>query len=166
MIWLALVGLVILLCFSGVLLVGAPYVPTLTPQVEAALQLVDLKPGQTLLELGCGDGKVLVAAAQIGIRVVGYELNPLLALVAWLRTRRFRGQVRVIWGNFWRASWPPADGIFTFLLPRYMSRLNTKIVQSNSNSVKLVSFAFKIPDRPVARQKAGVYLYEFPNLPS
>lgn len=166
MIWLALVGLAILLCFGFVLLFGAPYVPTLTPQVEAALELVDLKPGQTLLELGCGDGKVLVAAAQIGLRAVGYELNPLLALVAWLRTRRFRGQVHVVWGNFWRQSWPPAEGIFTFLLPRYMSKLNTKIVQSTGNPVKLVSFAFKIPDKPVIGQKAGVYLYEFTNLPS
>jgi hypothetical protein len=56
MIWLVLVILVMLICFGGVLLFGAPYLPTLKPQVHAALELANLKPGQTLLELGCGDG--------------------------------------------------------------------------------------------------------------
>lgn len=161
MAWFVIIGLIILFSFSFVLLFGAPYVPTLTPQVEAALELVNLKPGQTLLELGCGDGKVLIAAAQTGVNAVGYELNPLLALVAWLRTRRFKGKVRVVWGNFWTKDWPPADGIFTFLHPRFMARLDKKIVQSNMHGVKLVSFAFEIPGRQVTAKKKGVLLYDY-----
>lgn len=161
MIWLVLAALFILACFGGVLLFGAPYVPTLRPQVEAALELINLKPGETLLELGCGDGKVLIAAAQTGLRAVGYELNPLLALAAWLRTRRFKGQVRVVWGNFWRRPWPPAAGIFTFLHPRFMAKLNTKIVQYPIKPVKLVSFAFKIPGSKPAAHKNNVFLYEY-----
>ncbi len=161
MIWLAVFGLIVILCFGGVLLVGAPYLPTLTPQVEAALELVNLKPGETLLELGCGDGKVLIAAAQTGLYVVGYELNPFLALIAWLRTRRFKKQVRVVWGNFWVHQWPPATGIFVFLHPRFMNRLDTKIVQYSSNKVKLVSFAFAVPHKTPIREKQGVMLYEY-----
>jgi SAM-dependent methyltransferase len=161
MVWLTIVGLIILFSFSFVLLFGAPYVPTLTPQVEAALELVNLKPGQTLLELGCGDGKVLIAAAQTGLHAVGYELNPLLALVAWLRTRRFKGNVRVVWGNFWTRQWPVADGIFTFLHPRFMKKLDKKVVQSNMPDVKLVSFAFEIPGRTPVMRKKGVLLYQY-----
>lgn len=148
-----------LICFSGVVLVGAPYVPTLGPQVEVALALAELEAGQTMLELGCGDGKVLLAAAKQGANVVGYELNPLLAAVAWLRTRRYRRQVRVVWGDFWRKPWPPAEVIFTFLLPKYMDKLNKKIMRYDSKPVKLVSFAFDVPDRKPAAQKSGVYLY-------
>ncbi|HEY1064170.1 MAG TPA: hypothetical protein VGE30_02610 [Candidatus Saccharimonadales bacterium] len=159
--WLALAGIVILFSFSFVLLFGAPYVPTLTPQVEAALELVNLKPGETLLELGCGDGKVLIAAAQTGLHAVGYELNPFLALIAWWRTRRFKGAVRVVWGNFWTKEWPPAEGIFTFLHPRFMPKLDKKIVQSNRQNVKLVSFAFEVPGRKPAKQKQGVFLYDY-----
>lgn len=159
--WLALAGILVLFCFSFVLLVGAPYVPTLRPQVETALELVNLKPGQTLLELGCGDGKVLIAAAQTGVHAVGYELNPFLALVAWLRTRRFKGSVTVVWGNFWTKSWPPAEGIFTFLHPRFMKKLDKKIVQSNLQHVKLVSFAFEVPDRKPTARKNGILLYEY-----
>jgi hypothetical protein len=104
---------------------------------------------------------VLIAAARAGAMVVGYELNPLLALVCWLRTRRFGGRVRVVCGDFWRADWPVTDVIFTFLLPKYMSRLDTKIVQYNHKPVKLVSFAFAIPDKKVTRQENGVFLYRY-----
>lgn len=161
MIWLIIIGTLLITCFAGVLLAGAPYLPTLKPQVKTALDLADLKPGQTLLELGCGDGRVLSAAAKQGIMVVGYELNPLLALVAWLRTRRYGRQVRVVWGNFWRADWPPASAIFTFLLPRYMTKLDKKCIQYSDKPVKLVSFAFEIPNRKIKKQQNGVYLYDY-----
>jgi hypothetical protein len=160
MIWLLAI-VVLISCFAGVLLVGAPYVPTLQPQVQAALQLADLRPDETLLELGCGDGKVLIAAAQQGFQAVGYELNPVLALTAWLRTRRYRRHVRIIWGNFWRVSWPPADAIFVFLLPKYMAKLDKKVMQYPIKPVKLVSFAFAVPDRQPDTQKKSVYLYTY-----
>lgn len=161
MIWLGLALVLILICFAGVLLVGAPYLPTLRPQVKTAFELIDLKPGQTLIELGCGDGKVLVAAARQGIKGVGYELNPLLVLIAWLRTRRYRQQVHVIWGNFWLADWPPAEAIFTFLLPRYMEKLNKKCVQYKHKPIKLASFAFQISGKQASAQKQGVFLYRY-----
>lgn len=141
------------------MLVGAPYLPTLTPQVIAALALADLQPSQTLLELGCGDGKVLIAAARQGYRAVGYELNPLLALIAWARTRRYRRQVRVVCANFWLETWPEADAIFTFLLPKYMGKLDATISRKLQKPVKLVSFAFAIPNRPLDGEKSGVFLY-------
>lgn len=160
MIWLALL-VVCLVCFAGVLLFGAPYLPTLKPQVSTALKLADLKPGQTMIELGCGDGKVLIAAAKQGINTVGYELNPLLAMLAWLRTRRYRRHVRVIWGNFWKVDWPPADAIFTFLLPRYMPKLDKKCMQYSQKPVKLVSFAFRIEDKKPAAEQQGVFRYDY-----
>ncbi|HVI60761.1 MAG TPA: methyltransferase domain-containing protein [Candidatus Saccharimonadales bacterium] len=161
MIWLAIVIGLLIVCFAGVLLFGAPYLPTLKPQVTAALQLADLRPGQTLLELGCGDGRVLAAAARQGIHAVGYELNPLLATVAWLRTRRHRKRVKVIWGNFWQADWPPADAAFAFLLPRYMSKLDAKCGHYPHKPFRLVSFAFQIPGKQPAASARGVFLYDY-----
>ena len=151
----------LLVCFTGVLLVGAPYLPTLTPQVKTALRLAELKPGQTLLELGCGDGKVLIAAAKQGHQAIGYELNPVLATIAWLRTRRYRQLISVRWTNMWSANWPPADVIFVFLLPRYMSRLDAVIQQSADRPVRLISFAFVIPGKKISRQQNGVYVYDY-----
>jgi SAM-dependent methyltransferase len=156
-----LIGLVII-CFSFVVFVGPPYLPTLNPQVKTALDMLNLKPGQTMLELGCGDGKVLVAAAQRGWQVTGIELNPVLVLVCKLRTWRYRKQVKVRWGNYWDTRlWGQADGIFGFVLPRYMTKLDKNIVQWKKGKVKLASFAFRIPGKPVDREDNGVFLYEY-----
>lgn len=161
MIWLTIIGIVLVACFGGVVLFGAPYLPTLKPQVKSALELAQLKPGQTLLELGCGDGKVLIAAARQGIIVIGYELNPLLALLAWLRTVRYRKQVKIKWGNFWLQDWPKADAIFVFLLPKYMTKLDTKIEAYAHKPIKLVSFAFKIDSKQPTSSKDGVFGYDY-----
>lgn len=161
--WVALwaVGIGVFLAFSFVVLFGAPFLPTLTPQVKNALDMIDLEPGQTLLELGSGDGKVMIAAAERGLNVVGYELNPLLVLYSWLRTRKCRGRVKVVWGNFWYRRLPEAEGIFVFLLQPYMKKLDNKIVRECSKPVKLVSFAFYIPDREPNGESKGLYLYEY-----
>lgn len=161
MIWLVLAAAVLMLCFVGVMFFGAPYLPTLGAQIETAFELADMKPGDTLIELGCGDGRVLLAAARRGQQAVGYELNPLLAAIAWLRTRSYRSQVRVVWGDFWRAEWPPATTIFTFLLTKYMPKLDKKIMQYPHKPVKLVSYAFEIPGKKPAAKKSAVFLYRY-----
>lgn len=158
MIWI----IAVVICFAAVLLVGPPYLPTLNKQVEAALDMLELKQGETLLELGCGDGKVLVAAARRGLQVTGIELNPILVVVCWLRTVRYRKQVKVIWGDYWRTSlWPAATaGIFGFVLPKYMTKLDETILKwKKSRKLRLASFAFAIPDKHVDRQQDGVFLY-------
>lgn len=159
MIWLFGLALVVVLSFGAVLFFGAPYLPTLNAQIETALKLSGLKAGDTLLELGCGDGKVLIAAAKLGIKSAGYELNPVVALVAWLRTRKYRSYVKIICGNFWTSEWPKADAIFTFLLPRYMTKLDSRMLAYNHKPTKLVSIAFAIPNKPIDTQKNGVNLY-------
>jgi len=155
--------LVIIACFGFVLLFGAPYLPTLDKPAKAAMELADLQPGQRLLELGCGDGKILIAAAKQGIQVTGFELNPLLVIFCKLRCWHYRNLVRVQWANFWTKDWPETDVIFIFGLPRIMNRLDTKIVQQASKRVKLVSFAFEIPNKQSVRQKDGVFLYDYPS---
>lgn len=156
--WLFAIIFLLLAAFGLVMLVGAPYVPTLRPQTTAALELLDLRPGQTLLELGSGDGTVLVAAAQAGLCVIGIELNPFLVAVSWLRTRKYRRQVRIIWGNLWWVRWPACDGVFVFLLGRFMPKLDRRMQQIKK---PLASFAFRIPGREIIAERAGVFLYKY-----
>lgn len=159
--WMLAIAILLVACFGFVELFGAPYLPTLKPQLQISLDLLDLQPGQTLLELGCGDGRVLLAAAERGWNVVGYELNPLLAALAYIRTRKYGRQVQVHCANFWTANWPPTDGIFGFILPKFMSKLDKKIEQEVSRPVKVVSFAFVIPSKKPVQEQDGVYLYDY-----
>jgi hypothetical protein len=97
-------------------------------------------------------------AAQAGLNVVGIELNPFLVAVSWLRTRRYRKQVRIIWGDFWLVRWPECDGVFSFLLGQFMPRLDERMRVLKK---PLASFAFQIPDRKPASEQAGVFLYRY-----
>lgn len=152
----------IILIFGAVLFFGPPFVPTLSKQMTTALDLLDLKPGQTLIELGSGDGRVAQAAAERGLKVVGYELNPFLVIISRIRCRKYGKQVKIVWDDLWKAAWPEADGVFTFMLQRQMQRLDQRIEHWRHNRpVRLASFAFYIPDRAPASKYNGIFLYEY-----
>lgn len=160
-----LLAFTMVLTFGAVLLVGAPYVPTLREARTDALELLALKPGQVLYELGSGDGSLLIEAAQRDLKVVGYELNPFLVVIAWLRTRRYRRQISIKWGNFWRADFAKADGVFVFLLDRYMERLDNLLKNAaGSKDIRLVSHAFKIPGKKPLKKKGAMRLYTYGRL--
>jgi hypothetical protein len=159
--WIFMVLFVLIMAFSLVVFFGPPYLPTFKKQIEVALEMVDLKPGETLLELGSGDGRVMLAAAKRDLKVIGIELNPLLVIVSYIVTWRYRNQVRIIWGNYWGRPWPRADGIFTFMLPRYMGRLDERIEKWRPKAIRLVSFAFALPNREPKEQRENVLLYEY-----
>lgn len=155
------IGFGVIVCFGLVLLYGAPYLPTHRPQAELALDMLDLKPGETLYELGCGDGKLLLLAASRGYRAVGYELNPIIFAICWLRTRKYRKSIKVYCKNFWRADLRNADAVFVFLLTRFMSRLDKKLTAELRPGTMLASYTFKIPGKKAIKSKQAVHLYKY-----
>lgn len=152
---------VIVVSFGGVLAFGAPYLPTLKSQAETALDLAELSPGRILLELGSGDGRVALAAARRGYKVVGYELNLLLVLVSRLITWRYRELVTIHWSNFLSADWPPADVIFVFGLDRLMSKINSKIELETKKPTRLISYAFRVPGKKPTKSSNGLFVYDY-----
>ncbi len=147
--------------FAFVVIFGAPYVPTLRRDITDVLDGLDLRPGQLLIDVGAGDGRVLVAAAERGWRAVGYELNPILAAWAKWRTKNYGKNVQIIWGNALSRQWPSADAVYIFGVARIMPRLHTKIIQSIDRPIKVASFGFEIPGAKKIAQKRAVHIYEY-----
>ena len=156
------VVLILIFCFGFVVAYGAPYLPTLGKQQQQALELLGLKPGQTMLELGSGDGRMLIATAKQGLNVVGYELNPILYFVSKIICFRYRHKIKIHLGNFWHKKWPEADAIFVFLHSRYMNKLDQKVKSRyNKKPIKLVSYAFEIPGKVPQKTEGALYLYQY-----
>lgn len=156
-----IVFLILAICFSFVLIWGAPFLPTLKKQIKAALDLAELKKGDMIIDLGCGDGRLLIAAAQRGFNGLGYELNPLMFLIAKIRTIRYRKQIKIVFGNFWNHRWPKTEAIYVFLLPKLMKKLDNKIIKDGYQDSKIITFAFKFPKRRPIAESQGVFLYDF-----
>ncbi|MFT4532515.1 MAG: hypothetical protein ACI9T8_000538 [Candidatus Saccharimonadales bacterium] len=158
------IGATCILLFGGVVAFGAPFLPVLNSRVDDALDLLNLKKGQRILELGSGDGRIMIAAAKRGIYSTGYELNPLLVLWSYLLTARHRKYVTIKWGNYWKADWPEADGVFVFLLKPYMEKLDKRMkteIKESGKSMSLVSFAFTIESKKVTKEDNGMFLYKY-----
>lgn len=159
MVWLLLA--LAILPFGFVLFFGAPYLPTRRRQAAEALDMLGLKKGEVFVDLGSGDGSVLIEAARRGLVCYGYELNPFVWFVSWLRTRRFGGQVKVYCRNFWRVSLPKdTRGVFVFLLDPYMAKLDAKLAAELKGG-RLVSYTFQIPDKKPLTAKRALYLYQY-----
>ncbi len=148
-------------CFGLGAVMGAPYLPIRNPDVQAALDLAKLKSGQTIIDLGSGDGRILLAAARRGAHAIGYEINPLLFLVSLIRTWPYRHNVTIHLRDYWQTLLPPADVIYTFLLDRYTARLDTKLTSELTRPTKVVSYIFKMPRKPVAKTY-NTWLYRYP----
>lgn len=151
--------------FAFVIVRGAPYVPTRRAQAEQALDLLDLKPGDTFLDLGSGDGAVLKVAAERGILAIGYELNPILVIISRLRLRKYKEDVAIIWGDSWVGPWPQTDGIYIFQMGRYMKKVEDKLHRTAENdavrSFKVATYGFKLPKTLPTKFEDPYYLYTF-----
>lgn len=160
---LFLLGIALILLFMSAVGFGAPFLPTLRKRVDDALNLLDLKKGQTMLEFGSGDGRLLRAAAKRGIYAVGYEINPLLYVYSWILCFPKRKYIKIYMKNYWKADLPKADGVYVFLLQPYMKKLHQYlqdyVSRNNVSSIKLVSFSFFIEGLKPVVDKEGMLLY-------
>ncbi len=156
------IALIIILPFSFVLLYGAPYLPTRRAQAVQALDLLNLNRGEIFVDLGCGDGAVIIEAAKRGLVCYGYELNPFVWLVAKIRTYRYGKQVQIKCRNFWKVPLPPdTKGVFVFLLDKYMTQLDEKLTEEFQPGGKLVSYTFQIANKKPIKKDKAMYLYKY-----
>lgn len=159
---LLIVPLLLLAIGFGIAAVtGAPYVPAFTKDVEQLLKNLGKGNGKLLVDLGCGDGKVLIMAANMGYQAIGYEINPILWLIAKWRTRKQRQQISVRFGNFWSKDLSNADVVFVFLIDRYMKKLEVKLKRELKKSAVVVSYVFRLPRKKPYQTTKNAAIYRF-----
>ena len=156
-------GLFLPTAYAGV--IGAPWAPTRIAVVKKAFDSVGISEKDLLVDLGCGDGKIMHEASRRGAKAIGYELSPIMWVVAWLRTWRDK-RSSVKYGNFLKMPIPDATTyIFAFLMPKHMEKIRNYIAKQAVHDATIIfSYAFPIQDIPPrmiyrAKKCAPLYMY-------
>ena len=125
---------------------GALYVSTSRTKISAFINAVPMKAGQTLVDLGCGDGRVLrEVQKRYGVRTIGYEINPLAYLIARLFSIG-RSKIKIKHQNFWEADLSGVDVVFCYLYPDVMKKLAAKFKSGLKPGAIVVSSNFPLPE--------------------
>jgi 16S rRNA A1518/A1519 N6-dimethyltransferase RsmA/KsgA/DIM1 with predicted DNA glycosylase/AP lyase activity len=155
------IGVAVVGCFGIGAFIGAPFLPIRGQDVEAALDLAEVTAGQTVVDLGSGDGRLLKAAARRGAYAIGYEINPLLWLWSLITTWRYRRLVTIHCGDLWKASVAPADVVYVFMITRFLPRLDRKLASELKRPTKVVSYVYELPRKPI-KTTYNTQLYRYP----
>ncbi|MDP4038537.1 MAG: hypothetical protein Q8P54_01035 [bacterium] len=151
----------LLLCFSLVVFIGAPYLPSFNKDFDELIKISGLSSGQKLVDLGSGDGRLLIAAVKRGIYAVGYEINPILWALSTVRLLPYRKLAKVKLRNFWQVNLSDADGIFVFLIDHFMPRLERKLNKELKSNSIVISYIFKLPNKRPFKVTKNSFIYKF-----
>ncbi|OGD28294.1 MAG: hypothetical protein A2V57_01405 [Candidatus Aminicenantes bacterium RBG_19FT_COMBO_65_30] len=122
-----------------------PFVPTPPEVVDEMLRLADLKAGDILYDLGCGEGRIVIAAAKRhGVKAAGIDIDPVRigesndnAAAAGLG-----GKVRFIQQDLFEADFKDATVVTLYLLTSVNLRLRPKLLADLKPGTRLVSHSF------------------------
>ena len=101
-----------------------PYVATDRKKIKTIVKFAQIKKGQTVVDLGSGDGRLLIASAQLGAKAIGYELNPFLIAITRVHAK-IKGLLNNVWverKNLWKADLKVADVVFVYGRKKTMKR--------------------------------------------
>jgi SAM-dependent methyltransferase len=156
-----------------------PYVPTPEIVVKRMLKLADVRAGETVIDLGSGDGRLVIAAAlKYGARGFGVDLDPRLVERSNEAARRagVADRVKFLRQDLFQTDFRAADVLTLYLLPDVNMALRPKILSDLRPGTRVVSHDFGMqewrpdaqetvpaPDKTVGfRKESAVYLWVVP----
>jgi SAM-dependent methyltransferase len=126
-----------------------PYVPTTEEAVQAMLKLADVKPSDTVYDLGCGDGRIVIAAAkQFRAHGVGIDIDPTRIREAKEKAQKAQveSMVKFEENDLFQADIRPATVVTLFLLPNINIKLKPKLLADLKPGTRIVSNTFDMGD--------------------
>ena len=151
----------------------APYVTSPQQIVDKMLQAVDLKPGETIYDLGSGDGRVLITAVQkYSAKAVGVELDEKLCLATTEKIQKLglQNRAKVIHGNMLEVDISPADVVVLYLNTESNDIIRPALEKQLRPGTRVVSHDFqirgwtamKVESAQAHNRSHKIYIYEIP----
>ncbi len=123
------------------------WVPTPPRLVEQMLRRVELGPQDVLVDLGSGDGRIVIAAAKSGARALGIEYDA--DMVAFSRRNAKEGGVadraRFVHGDLFETDFGDASVVSMYLLPQLLQRLRPRLLDMKPGT-RIVSYEFNMAE--------------------
>ncbi len=144
------------------------FVPTPEETVDGMLKLADVKKGEMVYDLGCGDGRIVIAAAQkYGARGIGVDIDPqrIKESNQNAQTAKVTDRVKFLQQDLFAMDFKDADVITLYLLPQLNVKLRPKLLQLRPGT-RIVSHAFDMgewkPDQTAEPGGRSVYFWRVP----
>ena len=152
----------------------APYVPTPMSVVEKMLEVTGVSAGDVVYDLGSGDGRIVIVAAQkYGAKAVGVELDHGLARESTEKVQglKLESLVTIIEGDLLQTDLKPATVVTVYLLPSANEKLRPILEKDLAPGTRVVTHDMNIPGWTTAQEEAVqvdgvthfVYLYRVPD---
>src|SRR5690606_4571628 len=145
------------------------YVPTREPVMDAMLRLAEVDSSDVVYDLGCGDGRIVIAAAQrFGATGVGIDLDPQRIKEANENAvdAGVTDKVEFIQGDLFESDFSEATVVTLYLLTELNNRLKPILMEQLKPGTKVVSHAFSMGDWEPEQQEevdgTTVYLWTIP----
>lgn len=132
-----------------------PFIPTPEDIIPKMLELASVKAGETVFDLGSGDGRILITAARdFHANAVGVETRKRLVTECRKRVRELglAGQVKVSCGSFKKVSLRKADVLALYLSGYVLNQLVPKFSKELKSGTRIVNFDYEIPGWTPARE--------------
>jgi ubiquinone/menaquinone biosynthesis C-methylase UbiE len=138
-------------CSTPGVKLDAPYVVTPYEVVEEMLRLARVGPRDVVYDLGCGDGRIVIAAAERhGARGVGIDIDPRRIAEASAAARRsgVADRVRFLTQDLFETDFSEASVVTLYLFPEMNARLRPKLLAELRPGARVVSHEFPIAGWP------------------
>lgn len=141
---------------------GAIFVPMRREVIGRVVKMLEINAGDRAVDLGSGDGRVVIALALAGAEAHGYEHNPVLVWWSRLQIRRagLSGRAFIHQANFWSIDFSQYTIFTVFGISYIMEKLEEKLEREAVHSSRIVSYLFPLPNKKESVREKGVYLYK------
>ncbi|XP_059865655.1 ATP synthase subunit C lysine N-methyltransferase [Delphinus delphis] len=123
-----------------------PFVPATAKQIENVVKMLRCRRGP-LVDIGSGDGRIVIAAAKEGFTAVGYELNPWLVWYSRYCARRegVQASAKFYISDLWKVTFSQYSNVVVFGVPQMMLQLEKKLELELEDEARVIACRFPFP---------------------